>query len=35
MVYVRYQDDAYDYVDEAMLRSRQDIKAFFRPSDAE
>jgi len=38
MVHVRYQDDSYDYVDEAILDyliASNSIKAFFRPSDSE
>jgi hypothetical protein len=38
MIHVRYQDNSYDYVDDAMLDfliASSSIKEFYRPSDAE
>ena len=38
MIHVKYQDDTYDYVDDAILDfliASESIKEFYRPSDAE
>jgi hypothetical protein len=38
MIHVKYQDNSYDYVDDAMLDyliASDSIKEFYRPSDAE